>query len=273
LLSVENEMETAGRHPGDPSLKPMLIWSAVFHGALAATMLVSTLISNKGESWAGSSGGGAVTVGLVGSVPAIPLPKPDAVTESRVVDESKGLFKEEPKPKPPPPPTSEAIPEFKHEKTPTIVPSKPSKILETPNVPPPTNAIPYGGGGAPALPYSSTFSQPGGTQGAMGMTGSGGGDFGSKYSWFVDVVRNRISSNWLQSMIDPSVRFAPRATVSFQILRDGSITNIQILHSSGNSSVDNSAVRAILSSSPVSRLPNDYSGPLVNVEFWFEFKR
>ena len=107
----------------------------------------------------------------------------------------------------------------------------------------------------------------------MGMTGSGGGDFGSKYSWFVDVVRNRISSNWLQSMIDPSVRFAPRATVSFQILRDGSITNIQILHSSGNSSVDNSAVRAILSSSPVSRLPNDYSGPLVNVEFWFEFKR
>ncbi len=60
------------------------------------------------------------------------------------------------------------------------------------------------------------------------MTGAGGGDFGSKYSWFVDAVRNRISGNWLQSMIDPSVRFAPRATVSFQILRDGSIVNIQM---------------------------------------------
>jgi periplasmic protein TonB len=269
-------METAGRHPGDPSLKPMLIWSAVFHGALATTMLVSTLISNhKGESWAGSAGGAAVTVGLVGSVPAIPLPKPEAVTESRVVDESKGLYKDEPKPKPvPPPPTAESIPEFKHEKTPTIVPSKPSKILETPNVPPPTNAIPYGGGGAPALPYSSTFTQPGtGTQGALGMTGQGGGDFGSKYSWFVDTVRNRISGNWLQSMIDPSVRFAPRATLNFTILRDGTITNIQLVHSSGNSSVDNSAIRAIQSSSPVNRLPNDYSGSMVNVEFWFEFKR
>src|ERR1700733_2890869 len=165
-------METAGRHPGDPSLKPMLIWSAVFHSALAATMLVSTLVSNKGESWAGSSGGGAVTVGLVGSVPAIPLPKPDAITESRVVDESKGLYKAEPPLKPvPPPPTSQPIPEFTHDKTPAIVPSKPSKDLKAPNVRPPTNAVPYGGGGTPALPYSSTFSAPGGAQGGLGMAG------------------------------------------------------------------------------------------------------
>ncbi len=101
----------------------------------------------------------------------------------------------------------------------------------------------------------------------------GGGDFGAKYPWFVDAVRNRISSNWLQSMVDPSVQFAPRAVVSFQILRDGTIANIQILQKSWNSSVDNSAVRAILSSSPVNKLPNDYSGSVVNVEFWFEFKR
>jgi protein TonB len=268
-------MENVARHPADPSLKPMLIISAVFHGALAAAMLVSTIISGHGETWSGSEGGGAVTVGLVGSVPAVPLPKPDAITENRVVDESKGLYKEEPKPKSvTPPPSAEAIPEFKREKTPTIVPSKPSKVLENPNIPPPTNAVPYGGGGAPALPYSSNFSAAGGAaNGGLGMTGSGGGDFGSKYSWFVDAVRNHISSNWLQSMVDPSVRFAPRATVTFQILRDGSIVNIQITHSSGNTSVDNSAVRAILSSSPVTKLPNDYSGQVVNVEFWFDFKR
>lgn len=268
-------MENVARHPGDPSLKPMLIISAAFHGALALAMLVSTIISGHGDTWSGSAGGGAaVSVGLVGSVPAIPLPKPDAITENRVVDESKGLYKEEPKPKQVPiPPTALQIPEFKKEKTPTIVPSKPSKVLESPDVPPPTNAVPYGGGGGPALPYSSTFSAPGGTQGGMGMQGPGGGDFGSKYSWFVDAVRNRISSNWLQSMVDPSVRFAPRATLTFTILRDGTITNIQIIHSSGNSSVDNSAKRAILSSSPVMKLPNDYSGQVVNVEFWFEFKR
>jgi periplasmic protein TonB len=267
-------MENAVRHPADPSLKPMLIISAIFHGALAATVLVSTLMAGRGENWAGSTGGGAVTVGLVGSVPAIPLPKPDAITESRVVDESKGLYKAEPPLKPvPPPPTSQPIPEFTHDKTPAIVPSKPSKVLETPNVPPPTNAVPYGGGGTPALPYSSTFSAPGGAQGGLGMAGPGGGDFGSKYSWYVDAVRNRISSNWLQSMVDPSVRFAPRATITFTILRDGTITNIQMLHSSGVPSVDNSARRAVESANPVSRLPNDYSGSVVNVEFWFDFRR
>jgi protein TonB len=263
-------MEYAATHPADPSLKPMLFLSLAFHGALAGAMILSTLIAGRGESW-GGTGGGTVTVGLVGSLPAIPLPKPDAISESHVVDESKGLYKDEPKPKPVEiPPTATPLPAFEHDK-PKIVPSRPSKVLED-NVAPPINAVPYGGGGAPSLPYSS-FTVSGATQGGMGMSGPGGGDFGSRYSWFVDAVRGRISSNWLQSMVDPSVRFAPRATVTFQILRDGTITNIQVLHSSGNSSVDNSAVRAILSSSPVNRLPNDYSGSVVNVEFWFEFHR
>jgi protein TonB len=61
--------------------------------------------------------------------------------------------------------------------------------------------------------------------------------------------------------------------VTFTVLRDGNITNVQILRSSGNASVDNSAVRAIMSSSPVERLPSEYSGNSVNVEFWFEFRR
>jgi len=69
------------------------------------------------------------------------------------------------------------------------------------------------------------------------------------------------------------VRFAPRAVVTFDILRNGSITNVQVLRSSGNSSVDTSAVRAILGSTPVQALPNEYSGAKVSVEFWFDFKR
>jgi TonB family protein len=86
-------------------------------------------------------------------------------------------------------------------------------------------------------------------------------------------VRNRISSNWLQSTVDTSVRWAPRANYTFQIMRDGTIANVQLMQSSGNRSVDNSALRAILSSSPVSPLPSGYSGSSVTVEFWFEFRR
>jgi TonB family protein len=60
---------------------------------------------------------------------------------------------------------------------------------------------------------------------------------------------------------------------TFQILRDGTVTNIQMTTSSGNRSVDDSARRAILNSSPASPLPSNYSGSIVTVEFWFEFRR
>jgi TonB family protein len=109
----------------------------------------------------------------------------------------------------------------------------------------------------------------------MGFSGAGGGggDFAGRFPSYVDAVRNRVSSNWLQSTVDPAVRWAPRANFSFQVMRDGTVTNVQMLQSSGNRSIDNSALRAILSSSPVSPLPSSYSGSSVTVEFWFDFRR
>jgi periplasmic protein TonB len=258
-------------YPDTYNLKKPLVWSIGFHVVLFSSLLVSTLFSQRGDTWGGPGGDGAVSVGLVGKLPGVMLPRPDAVTESRVVDTSKGLYKSEPQPKPKEiEPDTQKIPEFTKEKTPHYI-SKPSKIFED-KTPPPTNAIPYGGGGQPALPYSS-FAVSGATQGGMGFTGPGGGDFAGRNPAYVDAVRNRISSNWLQSTVDPSIRWAPRATFSFQILRDGTVTNVQMTQSSGNRSVDNSALRAILSSSPMSGLPSNYSGNSVTVEFWFEFRR
>jgi periplasmic protein TonB len=69
------------------------------------------------------------------------------------------------------------------------------------------------------------------------------------------------------------VRFAPRAVVTFDILRNGAIANVQILQTSGNASVDASVVRAVQGSNPLQPLPGDYSGNKVSVEFWFDFRR
>ena len=76
-----------------------------------------------------------------------------------------------------------------------------------------------------------------------------------------------MSSNWLQSTVDPAVRFAPRAVVTFDILRNGAIANVQMLQSSGNASVDSSAVRAVQGSNPLQPLPGDYSGNKVRWSF------
>jgi protein TonB len=260
----------------DESIKGPLVWSLFAHGILAATLLVSTFLSHRGEGW-GGPGSGAVSVTLVGGLQGVPLPRPEVVTTSRVVDNTKGLYKSEPVPKVKPPvEKATELPEFAKEKPKRIISEK-SRILED-TAPPPPNAVPYGQGGSPSVPYSSSFSlgASGATTAGMGFgspgTG-GGGDFGSRFSWYVTAVQSRVSSNWLQSTVDPAIRFAPRAVVTFDILRGGAIANVQILKSSGNSSVDNSAVRAILGSSPLQALPNEYSGNKVSVEFWFDFKR
>ncbi len=257
--------------PND-SLKGPAILSIVFHAAIFTAVGFATYHS-KGDNW--GTVGGSMSVGIVGNVPAVPMPAPDVVSENRVVDETKGLYKaEEP---PPPIVEKEAVPLPKFDKTKPEpkYKSKPSKLLENPK-PPPPNAVPYGRGGAPNVPYSSpSMTMGNGTQGGMSFGAGGGasGDFASRYSWYVQAVQSRVATNWLQSTVDPGIQFAPRAVVTFRILRNGQATNIQVLRSSGNQSVDMSAERAIQEASPLQPLPNDYSGNYVDVEFWFDFKR
>ncbi|HVB58571.1 MAG TPA: energy transducer TonB [Candidatus Acidoferrales bacterium] len=263
-------MSTAAASRTPDGFKTPLSVSVLLHCALAAAVAFSMIHSHSGDSWGGP--GGSVTVGLVGNVPAIPLPHPDISTTSRVVDNSKGLYKAEPPKVEPPPPDALPIPKFQHIKPPPKYVTRPSKLLENP-APPPPNAVPYGQGGSPSIPTTSFAMGQGTTQGGLSFNGVSGGDFGSRFSWYVEAVQRRVSGNWLQSTVDPNVSVAPRVIATFTILRDGTVTNIQITQSSNNYSVDNSAVRAVKQSSPFAPLPAGYSGSNVNVEFWFDFHR
>jgi len=249
-----------------PNIKTALVFSVSMHAVLLASLTVSNFLSHRGEFW-GGPGGGSVTVGLVAGITGIPLPRPDAVTTSRVVDETRGLYKAEPKAKQADD-NAAKIPQFEKNKPQKYI-TRPSRVLEDPT-PPPTGAIPYGQGGTPTMPYTQLSA--GASQGGLGFTGPGG-EFAGRFPWYVDAVRRRISSNWFQSSVDPGVRWAPRAVISFQVLRDGTVVNVQVLRSSGNASVDRSAIRAIRDSSPLEHLPSEYSGSNVSVEFWFDFRR
>ena len=58
--------------------------------------------------------------------------------------------------------------------------------------------------------------------------------------------------------------------MTFRINADGSISNIRLFQTSGNSSMDYSAQRALQSLGSVNRLPNDYIGSYVDVTFDFD---
>jgi protein TonB len=88
----------------------------------------------------------------------------------------------------------------------------------------------------------------------------------------VDGVRSRIQQSWDQSTIEPAIRAAHRAhtVMTFRINANGSISNIKVAQSSGNSSMDYSAMRALQSIDAFKPLPIDYIGAYVDVTFDFD---
>jgi protein TonB len=253
----------------DLGLKKFLIYSLILHVCLMLWIAVSIYFHLTGPEW-GDVGGtsGSVNVKLVGAASGIPMPPQPIITDSKAVDPTKGLWKEDPKPKPPEPPTpAEKVPVFKNDKPKPI--THKSKI-DPAKVPPPDNAVDYGKNGSPDLPIGNAPT-PGGGSGPVSVKGQGGGDFASRYGWYIEAVRRSVGQNWLQTTIDPPVRAARQAhcVMNFRINRDGTVSNVQMAQSSGNLSMDNSARRA-LDGIHFGPLPNDYSGTGVDVTFDFD---
>jgi len=119
-------------------------------------------------------------------------------------------------------------------------------------------------------PYGSFTS--GATKGGFGFQG-GQGDFGSRFAYYVDIVRRKVSDNWLKYEVDPRITDARRVYVYFDINRSGQPTNVRVEQSSGIPSLDQSAVRALQRIDTFGPLPAGYSGNYVAVEFWFDYRR
>ncbi len=245
--------------------RPLAI-SVGLHVALTGLIvLVSMLPGRHGDMWGGGGGGEAIGVSLVST---IPLPASPTQTQNVLANDSKGLTKSQPKEKENEP---DAIPiPDKNVKVKAKPAVSASKAKAQPQPEPETNEVPYGQGGPVSGPYG-TFSANG-AKGGFGFQG-GGGDFGSAYAWYVRVVQQKVSENWLKYEIDPSIHQANRVYVVFDITRSGQPTRVQIEQSSGVPSLDQSAIRAIQRIDTFGPLPPEYSGSKVTVEFWFDFKR
>jgi TonB family protein len=274
-----------------------LVASAVLHGAVFAFVILSPKFlpsfgpnSNWGDPKGGPSIGINATIG--GNSSGVPLRAPEVVQDNAPANDSPGFYKSEPAPTPAPEPdkTAEPVPQPKAPVKPAPKPDKtaapapqpkaPVKPDPTPKPKPtapgsksepatnnPPNAIPSADGGKPALSYGQ-FSTGNG-QGQVGVDA-----FGDRFGWYVTAITRAISNSWLKSLVDPSIQKAPRVYVSFKIARDGSVNcgDVAITQSSTIPTLDRSALRAICAAT-FPRLPDDYRGSSVNVNFYFEYSR
>ncbi len=244
-----------------------LAWSAGLHVAITAAVLLWSVVftPSSGEGWGAGGGGEAIGATLVSTVP---LPAKAAQMQNVLANESKGLTKSQPKIEEVEP---EAIPiqgknaKTKPKKTPTPTKAKPQPEPEAES-----NQVAFGEGGPVSGPYG-TFSAAG-AKGGFGFTG-GGGDFGTRFAWYVQGVQRKVSENWLKYEVDPRISTAQRVYITFDIARDGHPMNVQVEQSSGVPSLDDSARRAIQRIDTFGALPPEYSGSKVSVEFWFDYKR
>jgi protein TonB len=243
-----------------------LAWSVGLHVSFVGLMILFGVIlpGRRGDVWGAGGGGEAIGVSLVSN---IPLPASQVPTQNVVANESKGLSKSQPIEKVEEP-DAIPIPDKSTKVKPKPVTSA-SKAKPQPQAEEPSNEVPFGQGGPVSGPYG-TFSANG-AKGGFGVQG-GGGDFGSRYAYYVQGIQRRITENWLRYEIDPTIRQANRVYVTFDISRSGQPSNVQIEQSSGVPSLDNSALRTVQRVDSFGSLPPEYSGSKVSVEFWFDYK-
>jgi protein TonB len=244
-----------------------LSWSAGFHIAVTGVILLYPLVfkGSSGTGWGSGGGGSAIGVTLVSTVP---LPSTAAQNQNVLANESKGITKSEPKIEEKEPDAIEI--QGKNSKIkPTKLPT-PTKAKPQPAAQEDSNQVAFGEGGPVSGPYGSFAA--GGAKGGFGVTG-GGGDFGTRYGWYVEVIQRKVSENWLKYEVDPGINNAQRVYITFEVARDGHPYDVKVEQSSGVPSLDQSAVRALLRIDTFGPLPSDYNGSKISVEYWFDYSK
>jgi TonB family protein len=109
---------------------------------------------------------------------------------------------------------------------------------------------------APAAAEPETEGNPRGSAAALavGAALAGLDNPNFTYGYYVDQMLSLISSNWVR----PPVGSGVEATIYYRIQREGRITELRIVRSSGINSFDLAALRAIQSSSPLPPLPRGF---------------
>lgn len=88
-------------------------------------------------------------------------------------------------------------------------------------------------------------------------------------------IQDLVAQHWRTSDIDARLQTAPPVIATFELMRDGSIRNLQILQGSGTPALDISVQRAIRDAAPFPPIPQNqgFDKDYATVEFTFELKR
>lgn len=273
-----NRITTLETQLGRERLSGSVGWSVLLHCTLLGVVLGLTwLAPTPGIVLFGGPGGGqdgeTMSVSLVGNldggdgslykpslkmkdtVEAVPAPAPDqkSAPDKPVSKEREAAI---------------LIPE-RAKSTRIKLPPAPPQPVETPAA---ANKIPNqiaeaGSGGAP-----SSGGSGGGYGDGIGLEiGSGDNSSGEVDNWYARQVRKRIGDNWLRSSLLAFEGRRLRAVLSFVILDDGRLDEIDFEERSGSPHYDMAAYRAIQAANPLPSLPPEFRSRRIKFVAYFRY--
>lgn len=98
-----------------------------------------------------------------------------------------------------------------------------------------------------------------------------GGDIDGNPYWAR--VRARIDREWIAAPVDVQSNQPIQVLVAFRLERSGSVKNVKIVRSSGNTFFDLAAQRAVLAADPLPAFPTELSESHVDLQFQFTVRK
>ena len=246
-------------------LRAPLWFSVVFHGAVVLAMALPSLLG-VGEKWGTpEAAGGAVGINVVATIP-LPsrmgirnpvaadtksnLPTPVEVEKRKPVErdpDAIGLKKKDPKKK------KERVEEAVNRKFRPPDADRENQIY----------------GRTPQAAATPMFSQSG-----SGGVGTGpASSLGSRFGGYEALIRQRVAERWNTGDVDSRIKTAPVVIVTFELARNGGVSNVSVLQRSNISALDYACQRAVLDAAPFPPLPATFERDVAKIELWFELKR
>lgn len=210
---------------------------------------------------------GAVQATMVSSLPLPPKVKPQE--DNVLASEAPSVV---PPPKvekaePPPEPKAVPIPEKKPIAPPKAVAKAPAYTppkVAPPIKNPPPNRVASGQTGGVRIAMQSLETKVGTS--AIHVTDQ---SFGDRFGYYVSAMNRKIAAQWYTQTLDAAAQ-GKRVYLTFTIDREGAPGNVRIVQSSGDRTLDQSAVRALERIDTLGPLPDGYSGNFINVQYYFE---
>ena len=231
------------RERSRPRLLPYTMIALLLHGGLAGTIFLMSRNASARHAQLP-----AVSVRLIKPEP----PKPHSRRAAPAAQPTRAPKKEPPVPVPTEPePVATAAPEIEapnQRSSEEAMAAPEQKATPLPTQPPATAS----GGSGLSIGGGSTQQIPGIPS-----------DF--HFAYYIQRMLALIESRWYK----PAAPSETRALVRFTINRDGRVSRIELEASSGNSSFDRAALRALYAANPLPPLPPAYRKPSLTVHLTF----